>query len=79
MNIIMSTLSNKHEIFGEDEGSNAEDRFEGKLGDREKTKNQPKKGLEKFKPVQVSWIIHNPCSKWKNMSISSRTKVRLTL
>jgi len=46
----MVTLRNNLGIFGEDGGSNVEDKSEGGSRDREEIENQPKKEPEKNQP-----------------------------
>ena len=43
VNLLMTTLSNKLRIFGEDGDSNVEEKSEGGLGYQEDTENQSKK------------------------------------
>ena len=50
VNLLMAALSNKMGIFGEDGGSNAEEKSEGRLGDQGDTENQLKKESRKDKP-----------------------------
>ena len=51
--LLMEALRNNIGIFGEDGGSNAEDKSEGGSRDREETENQPKKEPIEVNPVQV--------------------------
>lgn len=46
----MSSLTNKLGIFREDVGFIIVEKLEGRLGDREETKIQPKKGPKKYQP-----------------------------
>lgn len=50
VNVLMAYLRNKLEIFGEDGGSNVEEKSEGGSGDQDDTENQPKKELRKYQP-----------------------------
>ena len=43
VNLLMAALSNRMGIFGEEGGSNVEDKLEAGSGDREDIDNQPKK------------------------------------
>ena len=50
VNLLMEALNNKMGIFGEDGGSNAEDKSKGGSRDPEDTENQPKKEPRKDQP-----------------------------
>lgn len=71
VNRLILALKNKLGLFGEDGGSNAEDKSKGRLGDWEGTEKQPKEGPRKYQP---SWIGVNHSQSLFNIKVKPDIK-----